>query len=85
MIQITTPVRPTLKKSSTGKYVGDLQRILITYLQRYLNSLGFGPLEVDGIFGLATEKSVKKLQTFYGLTVDGIVGQQTWSTIFNNL
>ncbi|NET62196.1 MAG: peptidoglycan-binding protein [Symploca sp. SIO2E6] len=53
----------------------------VTYLQQHLNHMGFGSLVVDGIFGPATEKSVKKLQAYYGLTVDGIVGSQTWVTI----
>ena len=57
----------------------------VSYLQEHLNRLEFGPLVVDGIFGLATEKSVKKLQAYYGLTADGIVGQQTWRAIYNCL
>jgi len=76
-LESNPPVPPLLRRGSRGEAV--------TYLQEYLNGLGFGPLAVDGIFGSATEKSVKKLQANYGLTVDGIVGSQTWSTIFNIL
>ncbi|MGD1805243.1 peptidoglycan-binding domain-containing protein [Dapis sp. BLCC M126] len=36
---------------------------------------------VDGIFGVATEEAVKKFQKFNDLTVDGIVGPQTWATL----
>ena len=73
----TPEPRPILRCGRRGEAVA--------YLQQYLNSIVFDSLAVDGIFGLATEKSVKKLQADYGLTVDGIVGQQTWRAIFNNL
>ena len=39
---------------------------------------------VDGSFGPATEKAVKKWQTDNGLTSDGIVGEGTWSKMFNS-
>ncbi|NER20410.1 MAG: peptidoglycan-binding protein [Symploca sp. SIO1C2] len=76
-LESTTGLKPILRCGSRG--------VAVSYLQRYLNGLGFGHLVVDGIFGPATEKSVKKLQTFYDLTVDGMVGKETWSTIFNIL
>ncbi|NEQ72419.1 MAG: peptidoglycan-binding protein [Okeania sp. SIO2C9] len=65
--------RPVLRFGSRGEDV--------EYLQRRLNGIGFGSLVVDGIFGVATEESVKKFQKYYGLTVDGIVGSQTWATL----
>ena len=68
-----TNVRPTLRRGSTGEDV--------VYLQRRLNGIGFGHLVVDGIFGAATEEAVKKFQEHYGLTVDGIVGIQTWAKL----
>ncbi|MEM7727089.1 MAG: peptidoglycan-binding domain-containing protein [Cyanobacteria bacterium P01_A01_bin.45] len=65
----TTSTRPLLCFGSKGEDV--------EYLQRRLNGIGFGSLLVDGIFGVATEESVKKFQKYYGLTADGIVGSQT--------
>ncbi len=70
--QRTSPFR-ALTFGSTGEDV--------KYLQRQLNVFRFGPLVVDGIFGVATEEAVKKFQKYYGLTVDGIVGTQTWGVI----
>ncbi|MGD1712141.1 peptidoglycan-binding domain-containing protein [Dapis sp. BLCC M172] len=65
--------RPTLYFGSTGEDV--------EYLQKWLNAAGFGSLVVDGIFGVATEEAVKKFQKYYGLTVDGIVGPQSWAKL----
>ena len=35
----------------------------------------------DGIFGAKTEDGVVDVQRFFHLTVDGIVGPQTWGLI----
>lgn len=37
----------------------------------------------DGKFGLITEAAVRRFQASKGLIVDGIVGQQTWSLLWN--
>ncbi|MEC4815487.1 MAG: peptidoglycan-binding protein [Scytonema sp. PMC 1069.18] len=70
-----TNTRPVLCFGSKGEDV--------EYLQTRLNGIGFGSLVVDGTFGVATEESVKKFQKYYGLTVDGIVGQSTWAKLEN--
>ncbi|MEV8001544.1 peptidoglycan-binding domain-containing protein [Streptomyces parvus] len=36
---------------------------------------------VDGAYGQATEKAVKRLQEANGLVVDGIVGPHTWQAL----
>ena len=36
----------------------------------------------DGIYGPSTKEMVKQYQKDYGLSVDGIVGQQTYDTLF---
>ena len=35
-------------------------------------------LKIDDIFGVNTEKAVKKFQNNRNLKVDGIVGKKTW-------
>lgn len=36
------------------------------------------PLAVDGVFGSETEKRVREFQGLWGLTADGVVGEETW-------
>lgn len=56
-------------------------RQLQTHLQKIDPS---SPLTVDGQFGLLTEQMVKRFQALRGLTVDGIVGSQTWMTLLDH-
>ena len=65
---------PTLQYGSQGQVVALLQEIL-SY--EYICPVG----EIDGSFGTLTEYSVKDFQMIYGLTVDGIVGRNTWSKL----
>ena len=69
----TGTITLTLKKGSKGEQVKILQQYLID--NDYLTG------KADGIFGGMTESAVKKFQTEYKLTVDGIVGGKTRSTI----
>ncbi|OWK30967.1 TIGR02594 family protein [Sphingomonas mucosissima] len=39
------------------------------------------PLDLDGVFGPATERVVRNYQSRNQLEVDGIVGQRTWSSL----
>lgn len=40
------------------------------------------PVVEDGIYGSATASAVRAFQRQFGLTIDGIVGQQTWDKLF---
>jgi len=63
---------PTIGPGSTGRAV--------RVLQRRLNDLGHN-LAVTGVFDANTENTVKAFQAARGLTVDGIVGPQTWAKL----
>ncbi len=64
---------PLLKIGSRGIYV--------QLLQSTLNKLGYGAGNVDGIFGSRTENAVKRFQKSVGITVDGVVGKNTWNAL----
>jgi peptidoglycan hydrolase-like protein with peptidoglycan-binding domain len=54
----------------------------VEYLQKQLNVfLGPNTVDVDGNFGPATEKAVRKFQKDKGLQVDGTTGNQTWAAL----
>ena len=61
-----------LEKGSSGDEVRKLQELL--------NEHG-ASLSVDGSFGDLTYREVVKFQTDNGLTVDGVVGSQTWGAL----
>lgn len=44
---------------------------------------GANQIAVDGIFGPITNGAVRAFQTLLGLSVDGIVGPQTWNHLVN--
>lgn len=70
-----TDTLPTLRRGMKGEYV--------TLLQTKLANKGYdlGSYGVDGDFGQMTEKAVKAFQKAHGLTVDGIVGKNTWAAL----
>ena len=51
----------------------------VRYLQGVLRK--FTDINVTGVFDEVTEQRVRDTQQFWGLTVDGRVGRQTWATI----
>ena len=54
-------------------------------VQSQIRSRGDGAnqITVDGIFGPVTNDAVRAFQTLLGLSVDGIVGPQTWNHLVN--
>lgn len=62
---------PLTRRGDRNNFVYLLQFILSRY--------GYN-LSVDGVFGANTETIVKQFQQQNGLTVDGIVGRNTWKT-----
>jgi hypothetical protein len=58
------------------------QGSLVKALQERLSQLGYDVGSVDGVFGPRTEGAVLKFQQNRGLDMDGVVGNQTWQTLF---
>jgi peptidoglycan hydrolase-like protein with peptidoglycan-binding domain len=52
-------------------------------IQRMLNQIVDGGLELDGIVGDQTRESVRVFQTLYGLAPDGVVGAQTTAALLS--
>jgi hypothetical protein len=66
--------------NSNGSYVAANQ-----FVVRNDPGLGFGSLAVDCIFRANTELAVEQYQTVNGLSSDGIVGPDTWTSMRNQL
>ena len=64
-----------LRRGMKGADVKTLQAALITY------GFSCGTAGADGDFGSATYAALRKFQTKYGLGVDGIAGNATWSKL----
>ena len=74
-IQYSYPGEP-MRRGDVGPYVRIAQVMLNRIGQNYP---AIPKLEhVDGIFGAATEDSVRVFQGIFNLTVDGIIGRSTW-------
>ena len=69
-----------LRTGSTGSAVEQVQFWLNT-LAQYESAIP--SLAVDGSYGAATASAVRAFQRRYGLTVDGVVGRETWNAIYN--
>ena len=69
-----------LRTGSTGSAVEQVQFWLNT-LAQYESALP--SLAVDGRYGASTASAVRAFQRRYGLTVDGVVGRETWNAIYN--
>ncbi len=54
----------------------------VSKIQEQLQEKGFYSNDVDGDFGEKTDSAVRKFQKANGLSVDGKVGSNTWSALF---
>lgn len=70
------PTAQTLRTGSRSSAVLFLQQLLLSYLYPITN--------LDGIFEQETERAVRAFQTENGLTVDGIVGANTWRALLSS-
>lgn len=70
---LTLPPYPLLREGSRGAYVKFLQQLLESNLYPVGN--------IDGIFGTRTLSAVRQYQQANALTVDGLVGNNTWASL----
>ena len=65
----------------------DLANKIIIRLEYYLSAISkyynLPTINIDGIFGSATENSVVALQKEFGVDIDGIVGPKIWDKIID--
>ena len=72
---LTLSPYPLLREGDRGAYV--------TFLQQLLESNLYPVGGIDGIFGSRTLSAVRNFQSANGLTVDGLVGNNTWNALTN--
>ncbi len=70
------PSSEVLRRGSENSAVMFLQRLLLSYL--------YPITSLDGDFGPETERAVRAFQSENNLSVDGIVGRNTWQALFNS-
>jgi peptidoglycan hydrolase-like protein with peptidoglycan-binding domain len=67
------PTPPTISQGATGDTVRWAQYLLV---RRTLSDN-----QIDGVFGPVTKTAVEEFQSYSGLTVDGVVGPNTWAAL----
>lgn len=72
--QIPVNDRPVLERGDDGPDVVDLQSMLPRFTG-----------EIDGDFGPTTEENVSRYQASRGLETDGVVGNETWQALYDNM
>ena len=69
----TSPGLPQLQFGQSGPGVRRLQRAL--------SRAGESAIEIDGGFGVRTDRALRAFQRSHGLDADGIVGPRTWQAL----
>jgi peptidoglycan hydrolase-like protein with peptidoglycan-binding domain len=67
---------PVLRINSTGNTV--------KLVQKALKDSGYYTGAIDGIFGSQTDKVVRNFQASNSLTVDGVIGRNTWAALIKS-
>ena len=71
----------TLKRGHHGKPVEQLQRKLANNNPPFYPNKGAKNNGIDSYFGGDTEDAVRRFQSYYGLTVDGLAGKKTYDKL----
>jgi len=69
-----------LRPGDTGRRVRQIQ-YFIAVLGEFYTSIR--PIAITGTYDQATENAVRDIQQTFGIPVDGIVGRQTWQSIYS--
>ena len=69
-----------LREGDSGDFVRVVQ-LLLAFVSQYEESVP--PLTVSGYYGPETTAAVRGFQQTYGLTADGILGEQTYSRLYD--
>ncbi len=77
--EVTQQFPSILTYGDTGVGVDDLQ-YYIKFLSQYYSTIP--PVSIDGVFGDETLSAVIDMQNTFGLNPDGVVGEQTWETMY---
>jgi peptidoglycan hydrolase-like protein with peptidoglycan-binding domain len=82
----TVTIKPVNKypyKAGTFMMKGWQDSAGVKVAQTRINAMGYRPkLTADGDFGTKTENAVKWVQRMVNVTVDGMIGPQTWGKMF---
>ena len=78
--EVTRQYPGALQEGSVGDGVRNLQYFL-SYLSQFYDTIPAVP--IDGSFGPSTKSAVEAAQRTFGLSPDGIVGEQTWYALTN--
>jgi hypothetical protein len=78
-IKELAPPLEYIKRGAKNEFVKKIQEWI--NLWKFYNSGWSHQIIIDGDFGAATENAVKRFQQFRRISVDGIVGPQTWSEL----
>lgn len=71
----------TVRRGSVGGRVQKMQGLVNANFISPTDPIGF--LTEDGNFGARTDERIRAIQSFFGMTVDGVVGPKTWELLIN--
>ena len=77
--EVTNQYPGVLEVGSSGNAVLNLQ-YFIAYVAQYYDTSP--AVAIDGVFGETTRAAVEAVQRTFGLPVDGVVGEQTWNSLY---
>ncbi len=78
----TTPNLPDPSAGTYFRITYGMRGNLVRQIQTRLHQLKYSPGKIDGVYGYATVRAVREFQRVNFLKPDGVVGRNTWDTLF---